>query len=228
MARERLCQAGVCLVTNRALVPAGFALPEIVRAALIGGVRCVQFRDLELPTHAAVPLAREIVALCQQMDALCVINGRPDLVTSLDAAGLHVGRGWTDDVAATVAQARAMLPPGMLIGASVHSVAEARAVAASGADYLIVGTIYPTASKPNLKEAAGPELIRDVRAALGAAMPLLAIGGITAANLAPVRAAGADGVCVMRAILSAADPTTAAAALLRAWDRAGARGRGVF
>jgi thiamine-phosphate diphosphorylase len=221
MARAQLRQVGVCLVTNRAALPPGRTLIEVVRAALAGGLRCVQFRDLELPAAEAETLARAIAALCRAAGALYLLNGRPDLVAKLGATGLHVGRSWCENVTTGVAQARALLPPGALIGASVHSVAEAEATTAAGADYLVVGTIYPTASKPNLARTAGPELIRAVRTVVGIDMLLLGIGGIAAGNLGAVRRAGADGVCVMRAILAAPDPATAVATLLHAWREEG-------
>jgi len=216
----QLRQVGVCLVTNCNVLPAGRGLVETVHAALDGGLRCVQFRDLELAEDQAVALMQKIAMLCHEAGALYLINGRPDRVVALGATGLHVGRGWCDDVAGGVARARSQLPANTLIGASVHTVAEAIVAAEAGADYLIVGTMYPTPSKPNLIQTAGPALIRTVRAALGVDMPLLAIGGITAANLGPVRLAGADGICVMRAILGAADPTAATLALLQAWRTA--------
>jgi thiamine-phosphate diphosphorylase len=116
-----------------------------------------------------------------------------------------------------VTEARRLLGPNRLIGASVHSVAAARAAEVAGTDYLIAGTIFPSPSHPG-GPVAGPDLLRRVRADVR--IPLLAIGGITAAHAPEALAAGADGLAVISAILSAPDPGLAAQRLRSAIDTA--------
>lgn len=136
------------------------------------------------------------------------MNDRVDVALAVGADGVHLGEaGLPISAARTVAAGR----NGFLIGRSVHSVEGAAAAAAAGADYLLVGTIYATASHPG-EPPAGPALLAQVRARVSC--PLYAIGGITAANAGECLAAGADGVAVLSAILAAADPEAAAQALV--------------
>jgi thiamine-phosphate diphosphorylase len=126
----------------------------------------------------------------------------------VDADGLHVGQ---DDLPA--AAARRLLPPPMLLGVSTHDPAQARQAVADGADYVAVGSMFPTASKARF-QLVGPALLRRVRPEIP--RPLVAIGGITEANVAEVVAAGADAVAVISAVCGAADPQAATARFLRA------------
>jgi thiamine-phosphate pyrophosphorylase len=114
-----------------------------------------------------------------------------------------------------------MLKPGMILGLSTHSVAQAEAAQAAGADYVAVGSMYPTATKPEF-QLVGPALVRELRPRIKA--PLVAIGGITAANAGEVIAAGADAVAVISAVCSAPDPAAAARAFVTVIETArGAR-----
>lgn len=141
-------------------------------------------------------------------DGWLVVNDRVDVARAVPADGAHVGaRGLA------VADARRLLWKADLLGASVHSVDEARAAQADGADFVLAGTIWPTASHPG-RPGAGLGLVRDV-AALG--IPTIAIGGVTPARAVEARRAGAAGVAVIRGIWDAPDPAAAVADYLKHW-----------
>ena len=195
---------GVYLVTDRAQT-AGRPLLEVVAAALRGGVGAVQLRERDLATRELLALAVELRALTRAAGAALLINDRIDVALACEADGVHLpGRSFA------VAEARALLGD-RLIGVSTHAAGEVAAAHAAGADFAVFGPLYDTPSK----RAYGPPLGLDgLRAARAAApLPLFAIGGIDAARAADARAAGADGVAVIRAVLAAADPTAAAASL---------------
>src|SRR5262249_52377703 len=155
-----------------------------VKAAVAGGVNLVQVREKDLP-------AGELFALVQRLRvevgdrAKLLVNDRVDVALAAGADGVHL-----PEAGLPVAEARRILGPGPLIRASVHSVPAAAAAERAGAAYLIAGPISPTRSHPGAP-AAGPGFIRQVHAST--CLPLLAIGGITAANAAETCAAGADG-----------------------------------
>ena len=195
---------GVYLVTDRAQT-AGRPLLEVVAAALRGGVGAVQLRERDLATRELLALAVELRALTRAAGAALLINDRIDVALACEADGVHLpGRSFA------VAEARALLGD-RLIGVSTHAAGEVAAAHAAGADFAVFGPLYDTPSK----RAYGPPLGLDgLRAARAAApLPLFAIGGIDAARAADARAAGADGVAVIRAVLAAADPRAAAASL---------------
>ncbi len=204
--RARWPRPALMLVTDSARLH-GRDLVEVVSAAVDGGVNVVQLRDKELPREEIRLLAS---ALRQALAgrALLLVNSYPDVVTATDADGVHLPeRGMT------VATARAIVGEDRLAGRSVHSAEAARSAAREGVDYVVAGTVFATASKPD-GEAAGVDFIRNVVAAID--VPVLAIGGITAANAADVMAAGAAGIAVIGAIMDANDPRSAAAALREA------------
>ncbi|MFQ5678507.1 MAG: thiamine phosphate synthase [Gemmatimonadota bacterium] len=137
----------------------------------------------------------------------CAINGRPDVALTARADAVQLGRG-----AIPIAAARAWLGDRLTIGASVHAAAEATAAVTAGADYLLLGTIYPTPTHPG-RPGAGPALVRETAAALAragyGAVPVVAIGGIHSGRIGRVRAAGAVGVAVRRAVWASRDPPAA-------------------
>jgi thiamine-phosphate pyrophosphorylase len=138
-----------------------------------------------------------------------IVNDRCDVAAAVGADGVHLGQ---DDV--PLADARAILGPGKLIGISTHNLVQASEAQAGGADYIGFGPIFPTATKENPDPVVGVEGLREVRARMR--IPIVAIGGINAQNAGDVRAAGADGVAVVSAVLAAPDPQAAIAELLRA------------
>ena len=176
-------------------------------AAVRGGATMVQLRLKHASGRELVEVARRLV---QSLPVPVIVNDRADVALAAGAAGVHLG---VDDL--PVAAMRAIAPPGFVIGASVG--ADAELAHASGADYVGIGPVYATLSKSDAGEAIGVDGFARLRELGG--MPALAIGGVTAANAAPLRDAGAAGVAVIRAVLGAPDPEAAARALRQAWTR---------
>jgi thiamine-phosphate pyrophosphorylase len=155
-------------------------------------------------------VANAAQALCERLGVLLIVNDRPTVALEIGADGIHVGQ---DDM--PVADVRDMVGPDMLVGLSTHSPQEIDAVDASLVDYIGVGPIHATPTKPG-RPAVGLELVRH--AAEHAPVPFFAIGGIDAENAAEVIAAGAQRLCVLRAIASAEEPERAARELRELLD----------
>jgi thiamine-phosphate pyrophosphorylase len=186
---------------------------EFLHAALRGGVDLVQLRMKHAPDGAIQAVGRRFRGICDEHDALLIVNDRPDLAAAADADGVHLGQ---DDV--PVDQARRMLGADRLVGLSTHTPAQIDAAGSLGVDYIGVGPVNETPTKPG-RPAVGLELVRY--AAAHASLPFFAIGGISALNVRPVRAAGARRVAVVRALTEAADPETVAHELRTALTRSG-------
>lgn len=204
--RLRLARSRLCLVLEAR--PHGTEPDALLAAALRGGVDVVQLRDKALPDDELVAAAAPFRRACDAHGALFVLNDRPDLVEACDADGAHVGQG---DM--PLAEARAVVGAERIVGLSTHSRADIED--AGGADYLGVGTVFATPTKPE-DDTVGLELLRV--AADFARIPWFAIGGIDLDNVGAVAAAGAFGVAVVRAIRDAEDPEAAARALRAAVD----------
>jgi thiamine-phosphate diphosphorylase len=212
-AARRFPGGGIYLIADPDTL-AGPALAAAVAAALESGVRLVQYRRKGPLTRAAVAEARALKALCARHGALLIVNDRADLAALAGADGVHVGQ---DDL--PVADVRAVLGPDAWVGVSCHSVAEAEAALREGADYLGFGAVFGTRTKADAGPARGPEALAGVCRAV--ALPVFAIGGIAAGNVARVRAAGAAGAAVISAVLAAPDPGAAAAGLVARWGAGG-------
>ncbi len=205
--RERLARSRLYLVCDGA--PGGRALAPVLGAAAEGGVDVVQLRDKQLDDGALLSLTVAARALCDELGLLLIVNDRPLVALRGGADGVHLGQ---DDQ--PVALAREQLGPDLLIGLSTHTPAQIDA--AAGVDYIGVGPVHATPTKPG-RPAVGRELVRH--AAAHAGVPFFAIGGIDAGNVGDVVAAGARRVAVVRAIAEAADPRQAARRLRDALDR---------
>jgi len=199
---------GVYLVTDRGLCR-GRDLLQVIGEAVSGGVGIVQLREKNLGTRAFVALAVAVKGLLAPLGVPLLINDRVDVALAADADGVHIGQ---DDMPAALA--RKLLGRNKLLGLSVHSREEALAAKDVDVDYLGVGPIYATATKPDAKAPIGPEGLARVRSVTS--LPLVGIGGIDAANAAEVIRAGAVGVAVVSAICAAVSPKEAAAAIARA------------
>ena len=151
--------------------------------------------------------AQRLVSLARPPEAAVFVRGRADIAAAVGGHGVQLG---TTDL--VPADARRVLPGGW-IGRSVHTVEEARAAVTEGADFLVVGSIYRTASHPE-REPAGPELVTRT-ARLG--VPVIAIGGVTSERVAELKDAGAYGVAAIRSLWQAADPAAATMAMLSPW-----------
>ena len=184
--RAGLSRPVFCLVTDRQRAQGDGPLVRLVRQAAAAGVNLVQIRERGLDDRSLLALTRAIVGAVERTSARVVVNDRVDVALAAGADGVHL-RADSPPSAAV----RAMVPAGFLVGRSVHSEAEAIEAAATGVDYLILGTIFPTASKPAGGSPLGLEPLE--RAARAIRVPILAIGGITADNAGKVAAAGAAG-----------------------------------
>lgn len=191
-------------------------LAACVEAALRGGATVLQLREKEMSARRLVEVGRELVRLARQAGVPLIVNDRVDVAAAIDADGVHLG---PDDL--PVADARRILGPRRIIGASVESPEEALQAQAAGADYLGVGPIFATSTKPDAGSPRGPALVRSVRACTR--LPLVAISGITAANAGEAIEAGADGVAVISAVMAAADVERATRELAEAVRQARAR-----
>lgn len=196
----------LCLVADCSVVSPD-VLPQRVALAVEGGVNLVQLRAKEMPGGQLLALAREVQQAIGGRAAL-LVNERVDVAAAAHADGVQLG-----EEALTVAAASSLLPPGSLIGRSVHSEKGASRAADDGADLLVVGTMFATASHPGA-EPAGPALLREI--ASNTDVPLVGIGGITPDNVAEVMDAGASGVAVIRSVLTAGDPCAASRELMAA------------
>jgi thiamine-phosphate pyrophosphorylase len=179
----------------------GRDLGDVLEAAIAGGCRMVQLREKSWPSGTLLPLAERLRARCARAAVTFIVNDRVDLAVAVGADGVHLGQ---DDLPPRAA--RPLLPSSMILGLSTHSVEQARAARDAGADYIAVGSMFPTATKPDF-QLVGPELLRKLRSEIR--VPLIGIGGITPANVAEVIRAGADGIAVISAVCGAQDPRAA-------------------
>jgi thiamine-phosphate pyrophosphorylase len=213
MDRSHLSLPRLMLVTRAVGIEAGEGMDRM-SAAVRGGVGILQLRDR---AAGAAELLARACALRRAFPEICLlVNDRVDVAAAVVADGVQLGTG-----ALPISAARRLLGAEAWVGRSVHSVAEAEAAAAEGADFLIVGTIYATASHPG-EAPAGPALLSAAAAAV--TLPILAIGGIEVSNVEECIAHGAHGVAVIRAIEGVGDPERAARELSDAL-RAGAQQR---
>ena len=190
------------VITNNALVPGD--LLQVVAAAAQAGADMVQLREKDLPPRELYALAVKIRDVLACGHTKLVINGSVGIALAVDAAGVHLGHD-----SLPVAVARRLLP-GKQVGVSVHAVAEAVQAQRAGADYVIAGHIFATACKAGLPPRGLTFLTQVCQAVT---IPVLAIGGITAANAAAVLHAGAAGVAVMSTVMTAAEPGAVVARL---------------
>jgi thiamine-phosphate pyrophosphorylase len=188
----------LCLITD----PERPDLHTVVEQALAAGVGMLQLRGHHLTAAWLYEQAQMLGPLCRQHGAAFLVNDRLDVGLACGADGFQLGQHGLP-----LREARRLVGENALLGASVHTLIEAQAAAASGADFLVAGTIFPSSSHPG-STGSGTSLLSTIKRALPTC-PLLAIGGITSANAAEVMAAGADGIAVISAIFAATDITQA-------------------
>ncbi len=184
---------------------------ERVSAALKGGVRIVQFRSKSGTPESNLATARRLADLCRNAGATFLVNDAPELARDCGADGVHLGQG-----DASVAEARKVLGRGALIGVSTGSVEEALKAEMQGADYVGVGSIFPTRSKGDAV-LIGLGVLKKIRRAVR--VPVVAIGGIGRDNAAEVIDAGADAIAVIAAVMNDPQPTLAARELVLLFNR---------
>ncbi|MEL6816679.1 MAG: thiamine phosphate synthase [Cyanobacteria bacterium J06598_3] len=199
---QKLTAARTYLVTS----PVPNFLPT-VEAALQGGIAIVQYREKTADDETRLDIARQMRVLCHQYGALFIVNDRVDIAAAAEADGVHLGQ---QDL--PMETARQILGPDKLVGRSTTNPTELQRALDEKADYIGVGPVHETPTKPG-KAAAGNEYVRY--AAQHATMPWFTIGGLNADNLAPTLAAGATRVAVVRALMAAEDPTAVARSLVQ-------------
>ncbi|HEX3409360.1 MAG TPA: thiamine phosphate synthase [Candidatus Binataceae bacterium] len=170
---------------------------ELTRILLSAGARVIQLRLKKTGSRDFLAVARAFVALCQENQAISIINDRVDIAKLSGADGVHVGH---EDL--PLADARAIIGPAAIVGVSTHSIEQARAAAAGGANYIGFGAIYSGGLK-DVRDPQGLERLRAVR--LAVTLPIVAIGGITEATMPQVLAAGADAVAIITDVVRAPD-----------------------
>ncbi|MHB8628915.1 MAG: thiamine phosphate synthase [Aggregatilineales bacterium] len=191
----------------------GPSLVEVVRAAIVGGATVVQLREKQAATQDMVRLGQALHEMTRVAGIPLIVNDRVDVALAVDAEGVHVG---PDDMPALLA--RHLIGPHRLLGVSAGTVAEARQAEQDGADYIGVGDVYGTPSKPDAGSPIGlnglAEIARSVK------IPAVGVGGITPDNALAVIQAGAKGVAVISAVMGAPDPRAAASRLRAALEAA--------
>jgi thiamine-phosphate pyrophosphorylase len=200
------------LVTDRGLAK-GRATLEIVRAAVEGGVTCVQLREKECSTREFIEQALAVNEFLKERGVPLIINDRVDVALAVAADGVHLGQ--TD---MPLKAARKILGDSMIIGISAESPEDAVEAERGGADYLGISPIYATPTKTDTAPPLGLEGLRAIREAVK--LPLVGIGGLNRDNAAEVIRSGGTGVAVVSAIAAAGDPAAAARSLRQIIDKA--------
>lgn len=203
------------LVTDRGL-SRGRSTREIVEAAVTGGVTCVQLREKNLGTRAFIDEALSIRALLKKRSIPLIINDRIDVALAVEADGVHLGQ---QDM--PIGLARKIGGDSLIIGISAESIDDAVRAKREGADYIGISPVFATPTKTDTGPPLGLSGIKEIRRLVDCA--LVGIGGVNRANAASVIAAGADGIAVVSAVVSAADPGAAARQLRGIIDQAAGR-----
>ena len=200
----------LCLVTDRGRTASG-DLVDTARAAVDGGVGMVQLREKDCPAGELLSLARELRGVTESR-ALLIVNDRVDIALLSGADGVQLGENGLD-----AASARRLVGSEMLIGRSVHSVEGAVKAESTGADFLVLGTIFETSSHPGA-DTGGLDLVRNVTGRVR--IPIIGIGGISESNVAGLVESGAAGAAVITAISMARHPKAASSRLAKTMRQA--------
>jgi len=210
-----LPQPPLLLITDRK--QARRPLPDIVAAALTGGCRWISLRERDLGEDEQVALLETLLPVVRRFDARFTLHGEARVAQRCALDGVHLSANGEP------AAARHLLGPDKLVGISIHSVAEAAALDPTIVDYAIAGPFHETQSKPGYGPALGGAGLAKIVSA--ARVPVVAIGGIDAANVPDAVAAGAAGIAGMGGIMRAADPAEDVRALITALAKTAQRPR---
>ena len=201
---------GLCLILDEELLTV--SAMDAAAMALAAGVRLFQYRHKNGTRNEIYNKSYELARLLKRSGAVFIVNDHADIANAVDADGVHLGQ---DDL--SLEFGRKVLGKNKLVGISTHSADQARTAEAAGADYIGFGPLFPTTTK-NAGPAQGAEQLRLVRSAVK--IPVLAIGGITPDTIREAMRAGADGVAVISAVLSAPDPGAIARTMIERINRA--------
>jgi thiamine-phosphate pyrophosphorylase len=194
------------LVTDRTQTH-GRDLLWVLEHALDGGVKAVQLREKDLSGKELFLFAEKVRWLCRRFNALLFINDRVDIASAVEADGVQLGTA-----SIPIETARMLLGPQKIIGASTHSLQEANEAAQSGADFILFGPVYFTPSKSFYGSPQGLEVLKKIVEKIS--LPVYAIGGIKAENIADIRPTGVRGVALISAVMGAKDPKEATQGIL--------------
>ena len=194
-------------ITDRSWLKPGETLTEVVETLLKAGVTCVQLREKEAEDAFILQEAQELNALCRRYGVPFLVNDRPDLAQTVGADGVHVGR---EDTGLT--EARKQLGVNSVLGGSAHTVEEALAAQAAGADYLGCGAVFGSGTKHNVRQMSLETLTAICQAV---DIPVVAIGGVNLDNLSLLAGTGIAGVAVISGLFAPEDKTAAAQGFLQ-------------
>jgi len=206
---QRLAQVRVYIIMTGHMCGSGSAL-KTTREVIKGGAGMVQMREKDMAAGQLLALGKKLQTICRQNNALFIVNDRPDIAAVLDADGVHVGQ---DDL--PVHAVRRIVGPDKLVGVSTRTIAQARKAQVDGADYIGVGPVRETNTKPGRK-AVGIRYVRQ--AAKEIHIPFFPIGGITRKNLPDILKAGGNRISVCSAIINATSPQKETARFLAMMD----------
>lgn len=193
------------LCTNRQLMTTD-TIEEAVELAIQGGVTVVQLREKECTSREFFQVANDVKAITEAYEIPLLINDRLDIALAVGADGVHLGQ---NDIPVRVA--RDILGPDKIVGATANTLEKAEEAWKSGADYLGVGDVFGTTTKADTKHVTLEEL-KAIKELVD--IPVVAIGGVNAGNIASLRASGVDGAAVISAIIGQKDITAAAETLI--------------
>lgn len=200
---------GRLMVVTDESVQNSFSHEQLTKMAIAGGADMIQFRDKHRPASELIRIAVAIREICTQTGARLIVNDRVDVAMAVDADGVHIGQR---DI--PVEAARRLLGPDKLIGGSASTLEEAMALQNDGADYVGFGHVFDTESKIKGCLPVGLDVLGRVAREL--TIPVIAIGGISAARVESVVATGVHGIAVISAVCASGDPTAAAAEIKEA------------
>ena len=189
-----------------------FSHHELARMAIEGGADTIQFRQKTGPIRHKLHAARRTAEICDELNTPLIVDDHLDLMLAIDAEGVHLGQ--TDF---PVSEARKIVGPDKIIGATANTVKAAFAASRQGPDYIGFGPIYPSRSKASVAPTQGLDALKEVCS--GVSQPVIAIAGITVENVEEVLAAGAHGIAVLSAVSTQKDPFSAARAFREAIER---------
>jgi thiamine-phosphate pyrophosphorylase len=189
-----------------------FSHEDLARLGIAGGADTIQLREKGGSTRRMIEVAKRIAAVCRQAGVPLIVNDRIDVAIAAEADGVHLGQSDFP-----IPMARELLGQDKLIGGSAATLEEARICLAEGADYVGFGPVYATGSKADAGPVSGPKALNQVVETIP--LPVIAIGGITAENVAEVMKAGAHGIAVISAVCCQIDPEGATRALREALER---------
>lgn len=196
----------LCVITDAGMV-ANRPIEQIVASAIRGGATLIQYREKNACMSDKYERAAGLCRAVKQTGIAFIVNDHADLALAIEADGVHLGQ---DDLPAAVV--RRILGDGSILGVSVGSVPEARRAERDGADYVSVGPIFPTLTKPDAGETVSRKLVTEMVKTID--IPVIAIGGIDASNVSEVMRLGVDGVAIVSAVMTAEDPMSAARQIL--------------